>query len=43
MTLSSTSTGIPFSNLISKYVGLSGKFFVLTQMNTSSGGSLYGS
>jgi len=39
----STSTGIPFSNLISKYVGLSGKSFVFTQMNASSGGSLYGS
>jgi hypothetical protein len=34
----STATGIPFSNLISMYVGLSGKFFVFTQMKASSGG-----
>jgi hypothetical protein len=39
---SSTATGIPFSNFIFRYPGLSGSFFVFTQMNISSGGSLYG-
>jgi len=37
-----TATGIPFSNFIVRYTGLLGRFFVLTQMKASSGGSLLG-
>ena len=37
-----TATGTPFWNFIVRYTGLLGRFFVFTQMNASSGGSLFG-
>ena len=38
----STAIGIPLLNLIFRYAGLSGRFFVLIQINALGGGSVSG-